>query len=58
MTYKEQYSKYVDGEDVVQESKPEVDDKIFVADKPSEQMISLDENWMIIYGLEVLEDGT
>nr|DAN34630.1 MAG TPA: minor capsid protein [Caudoviricetes sp.] len=36
MTYKEWYSKYVDGEDVVKESKPEVDDKVFVADKPSE----------------------
>ena len=36
MTYKEWYSKYVDGEDVVKESKPEVDDKIFVADKPNE----------------------
>lgn len=36
MTYKEWYSKYVDGVDVVKESKPEVDDKIFVADKPSE----------------------
>lgn len=36
MTYKEWYSKYVDGEDVVKGSKPEVDDKIFVADKPNE----------------------
>ena len=36
ITYKEWYSKYVDGEDVVKESKPEVDDKIFVADKPNE----------------------
>mgnify|MGYP002749081011 CR=1 FL=1 len=36
MTYKEWYSKYVDGEDVVKESKPEVDDKIFAADKPNE----------------------
>lgn len=36
MTYKEWYSKYVDGEDVVKESKTEVDDKIFVADKPNE----------------------
>lgn len=36
MTYKEWYSKYVDSEDVVKESKPEVDDKIFVADKPNE----------------------
>jgi len=35
MTYKEWYSKYVDGEDVVKESKPEVDDKVFVADKPN-----------------------
>ena len=36
MTYKEWYSKYVDGVDVVKESKPEVDDKVFVADKPNE----------------------
>ena len=36
MTYKEWYSKYVDGEEDVKESKPEVDDKVFVADKPSE----------------------
>lgn len=36
MSYKEWYSKYVDGEEVVKESKPEVDDKVFVADKPSE----------------------
>ena len=36
MTYKEWYRKYVDGEDVVKESKPEVDDKVFVADKPNE----------------------
>ena len=36
MTYKEWYSKYVDGEDVVKESKAEVDDKVFVADKPNE----------------------
>ena len=36
MTYKEWYSKYVDGEEVVKESKPEVDDKVFVADKPNE----------------------
>ena len=36
MTYKEWYSKYVDGEDVVKESKPEVADKVFVADKPNE----------------------
>lgn len=36
ITYKEWYSKYVDGVDVVKESKPEVDDKIFVADKPNE----------------------
>ena len=36
MTYKEWYSKYVDGEEVVKESKPEADDKVFVADKPSE----------------------
>lgn len=36
MSYKEWYSKYVDGEEVVKESKPEVDDKVFVADKPNE----------------------
>nr|DAR89271.1 MAG TPA: minor capsid protein [Caudoviricetes sp.] len=36
MTYKEWYSKYVDGEDVVKKSKPEVDGKVFVADKPNE----------------------
>ena len=36
MTYKEWYSKYVDGEEDVKESKPELDDKIFVADKPNE----------------------
>ena len=36
MTYKEWYSKYMDGEDVVKESKPEVADKVFVADKPNE----------------------
>ena len=36
MTYKEWYSKYVDGEEVVKESKPEVADKVFVADKPNE----------------------
>lgn len=36
MTYKEWYSKYVDSEDVVKESKLEVDDKVFVADKPNE----------------------
>lgn len=36
MTYKEWYSKYVDDEDVVKESKLEVDDKVFVADKPNE----------------------
>jgi phage head morphogenesis protein, SPP1 gp7 family len=36
MTYKDWYSKYVDGEEDVKESKPEVDDKVFVADKPSE----------------------
>lgn len=36
MTYKEWYSKYVDGEGVVKESKPEVDDKVFAADKPNE----------------------
>ena len=36
MTYKEWYSKYVDGEGVVKESKPEMDDKVFAADKPNE----------------------
>lgn len=36
MTYKEWYSKYVDGEEVVKASKPEVADKVFVADKPNE----------------------
>lgn len=36
MSYKEWYSKYVDGDEVVKESKPEVNDKIFVADKPNE----------------------
>ena len=36
MSYKEWYSKYVDGEEDVKESKPEVADKIFVADKPNE----------------------
>ena len=36
MTYKEWYSKYVDAEEVVKESKQEVDDKVFVADKPNE----------------------
>ena len=36
MSYKEWYSKYVDDEEDVKESKPEVDDKVFVADKPSE----------------------
>lgn len=36
MNYKEWYSKYVDGDEVVKESKPEVNDKIFVADKPNE----------------------
>ena len=36
MSYKEWYSKYVDGDEVVKESKPEANDKIFVADKPNE----------------------
>ena len=36
MSYKEWYSKYVDGEEDVKKSKPEVDDKVFVADKPNE----------------------
>ena len=36
MTYDEWYSKYVDGDEVVKTSKPEINDKIFVADKPNE----------------------
>ena len=36
MSYKEWYSKYVDGKEDVKKSKPEVDDKVFVADKSSE----------------------
>ena len=36
MSYKEWYSKYVDGDGAVKESKPEVADKVFVADKPNE----------------------
>ena len=36
MSYKEWYSKYVDGKEDVKESKPEVAGKIFVADKPNE----------------------
>ena len=36
MSYREWYSKYVDGEEDVKESKPKVDDKVFVADKPNE----------------------
>lgn len=36
MSYKDWYSKYVDGEDVVKESKPEVDDKVFEADESSD----------------------
>lgn len=36
MSYKEWYDKYVDDEEVIKESKPELDDKIFVADKPNE----------------------
>ena len=36
MSYKEWYGKYVDGEEVITESKPKVDDKVFVADKPNE----------------------
>ena len=39
MTYKEWYSKYVDGvdgEEDVKESKPELDDKVFVAKNPKE----------------------
>ena len=36
MSYDEWYSKYVDGKEVVKESKSEVADKVFVADKPNE----------------------
>lgn len=36
MSYKEWYSKYVDGDGVVKESKPEVADKVFVADDTNE----------------------
>ena len=36
MSYKEWYSKYVDDKEVVKESKSEVADKVFVADKPNE----------------------
>lgn len=40
MSYKEWYSKYVDDkatvEEVITESKPKVDDNVFVADKPNE----------------------
>ena len=36
MSYKEWYSKYVDGKEVVKESKPEVNDKIFEAKNPNE----------------------
>ena len=36
MSYDEWYSKYVDGKEVVKESKSEVTDKVFVADKPNE----------------------
>ena len=36
MSYKEWYDKYVDDEEVIKESKPEVNDKVFVADKPNE----------------------
>ena len=36
MSYKEWYSKYANGDGAVKESKPEVADKVFVADKPNE----------------------
>lgn len=36
MSYKEWYSKYVDGKEVVKETKPEVNDKIFEAENPNE----------------------
>lgn len=36
MSYDEWYSKYVDDKDVVKESKPEVDDKVFEAKNPKE----------------------
>lgn len=36
MSYKEWYSKYVDGKEVVNESKPEVNGKIFEAENPNE----------------------
>jgi phage head morphogenesis protein, SPP1 gp7 family len=36
MSYKEWYSKYVADKEVVKESKPEVDDKVFVADDTNE----------------------
>ncbi|MGQ5513907.1 minor capsid protein [Streptococcus anginosus] len=36
MTYDDWYDKYVDGKEAVKESKSEVDDNIFVADKPNE----------------------
>ena len=50
MTYKEWYSKYVDGEDVVKESKPEVDDKVFAPDykkypKLTDEEISKMQEW-------------
>ena len=36
MSYKEWYDKYVDGDEVIKASKPEVNDKIFVADDTNE----------------------
>ncbi len=50
MTYKEWYSKYVDGEDVVKESKPEVDDKVLAPDyekypKLTDEEISKMQEW-------------
>ena len=36
MSYKEWYSKYVDGKEVVKDSKPEVNDEIFEAKNPNE----------------------
>ena len=50
MTYKEWYSKYVDGEEDVKESKPEVDDKVLAPDyekypKLTDEEISKMQEW-------------
>lgn len=50
MTYKEWYSKYVDGEEVVKESKPEIVDKTFAPDykkypKLTDEEISKMQEW-------------